>query len=536
MPLFDDCDETRGGPLVSVDTAIPWGVDARRVQVRIYDREGEPSDWLSQRLDEQIMPAIKRLYPHHDGIDCLLNDTDIEIVPAIRDTVYFDLAIAIGLLVKWGVLPAGAVQDRVVCGEICSDGAVWSVRGGMAIADAVICDEVRELLLPHENARQATLAGDVTVIPVRSLAEAIGHLSEISKIMPEPAILRSRSIDHGADYDLSSLYGQEMGKRALEVAAAGGHSMVLIGPSDSGRSALARRLPGILPPMTHAEAITVTRIHSAIGQDPPARLLSKRPFRCPNYGIDGEHMAGKLMSGGDGRLLFPGELSFAHAGVLFLNKLHEFRRCVLDLLEQPMREGRITMTYYRNPLSAASHLHLPANFMLLADMNSCFCGNLNDAHRRCNCSESKIKRYWSGAPWSMLARIDMHVQVPGMTRKWSLDKPKEGSAEVARRVATAREIQRQRYGDDCPNPINAAMGRDDAKVHCNLRDDAVELINETFGSQDIQDDSLVKVLKISRTIADLDGSHKICASHVSEAIEYRSLDEHPKTQLRGGGG
>jgi magnesium chelatase family protein len=504
-----------GEMLAKLTTATPWGVDARPVQVEVDVTNGLPQmqivglpDASVRESRERVRSAIK-----NSGFDLPPKVVVVNLAPADlrKEGNHLDLAIAVALMCALGQIPEEALERRLLCGELGLDGAVRPVRGGLAIADMAARRGMRELLLPARNAGEAAALGVLPVIPVATLAEAVEHMlgyAPVAETSPQPFVAEE---DVGSP-DLSEVRGQEAAKRALEVAAAGGHNLLFIGPPGSGKTMLARRLPGILPCLTLAEAIAVTKIHSLVAEEPPSRLYSRRPFRSPHSGVSTAGMVG------GGSIPRPGEASLAHAGVLFLDELPEFRRDTLEALRQPLEEGQVTVVRTRARLS------FPARFALLAAMNPCPCGHLGDPRYACRCSPPLVERYRSRISGPLLDRIDMHVEVPAVTLRELRGQPTERSAAVAGRVREARERQLRRLGRAHPEPINAAMGPEALRVHCQLADEARALLDRAFDRLRLSARALSRILKVARTIADLDGSDAIRSPHVGEAIQYRSLD------------
>jgi len=496
-------------------SATPWGVDARPVLVEVDAHNGLPQmqivglpDASVRESRERVRSAIK-----NSGFDLPPRVIVVNLAPADlrKEGNHLDLAIATALLSALGEIPEESLDGRLLCGELGLDGSVRPVRGGLAIADLATREGFRELILPAPNAGEAAALGTVPVIPVRTLAEAVDHLLEHRTIepgAPPPPIDDPRS----GGPDLSEVRGQEGAKRALEVAAAGGHNLLFIGPPGSGKTMLARRLPGILPPLTLAESIAVTKIHSRVAEEPPSRLIAERPFRSPHPGISTAGMVG------GGSIPRPGEASLSHAGVLFLDELPEFRRDALEALRQPLEEGRITVVRTR------ARFDFPARFALLASMNPCPCGHLGDPRHDCRCPPPLVERYRSRISGPLLDRIDLHVEVPAVSLEELRSRPGERSADVADRVLGARERQRSRFGERTSTPINAAMEPEELRLHCRLESDARKLLDTAFERLHLSARAVTRILKVARTIADLAGAEKIAPGHVGEAIQYRSLD------------
>jgi magnesium chelatase family protein len=368
------------------------------------------------------------------------------------------------------------------------------------------------VLLPTANAAEAAALGGVPAVGVSHLRQAMAHLAGEAPL-PAATPVATECDESGRTADLLDVRGQETAKRALEIAAAGGHNLLFVGPPGCGKTLLARRLPGLLPPLTREEAIEVTKVHSLAADEPPAGLLRHRPFRSPHPGVS---TAG-LVGGGVG-VPRPGEVSLAHCGVLFLDELPEFQRGALEALRQPLEEGRLTVVRSR------ARLAFPARFALLAAMNPCPCGHLGDERRECRCTPAQIERYRSRLSGPLLDRIDLHVEVAAMGLD-ELSRPGgETTATVAGRVAAARERQRQRFPPGSVTPLNAHLGPADLETHCPLEPAARRLLDAAFERLALSARALHRVLRVGRTLADLAGRESIAAPHVAEAIQYRALD------------
>ncbi|HBL31119.1 MAG TPA: ATP-dependent protease [Acidobacteria bacterium] len=501
--------------LAKTITTTPWGIEARPVQVEVDVHFGLPQTQIVGLADaavresrERVRAAIKNC-----GFDLSPMSIIINLAPADlrKEGNHLDLAIALALLAAHGEIPQEALDGRLLCGELGLDGSIRPVRGGLAIADLGRRLGVREVLLPAANAPEAAALGSVPVIGLATLAETLRHLLG-EEILP-PVLPPTGAADQGHHApDLSEVRGQETAKRALEIAAAGGHNLLFIGPPGSGKTMLARRLPGLLPPLTLAEAIEVTKIHSQASEQPPAGLIRQRPFRSPHTGIS---TAGLIGGGSSPR---PGEASLAHNGVLFLDELPEFRRDTLESLRQPLEEGHVTVVRVR------AHLRFPARFALLAAMNPCPCGHLGDPRHPCRCPPQLVERYRGRMSGPLLDRIDLHVEVPAVSLRELRSGPGEPTALVAERVAAARRLQQERFGAAASTPVNAAMGPEELRRWCIVDDAGRSLLDRSFEKLGLSARALDRILKVARTIADLGGSETLRASHVAEAIQYRSLD------------
>jgi len=501
--------------LARATAATPWGIEARPVQVEVDVHNGLPqvqivglADVAVRESRERVRAAIKNC-----GFDLAPKSIIINLAPADlrKEGNHLDLAIAAAMLAAHEQLPQEVLYGRLLCGELGLDGTIRSVRGGLAIADLGHRLGVEEVLLPAANAAEAAALGSVRVIAVRSLAEAVQHLLGLE---PLPAVQTNPfTLDFTLPGpDLSEVRGQETAKRALEVAAAGGHNLLYIGPPGSGKTMLARRLPGLLPALTLAESIEVTKIHSLVADEPPAGLLHRRPFRSPHTGIS---TAGLVGGGSAPR---PGEASLAHNGVLFLDELPEFRRDTLEALRQPLEEGHVSVVRVR------AHLQFPARFSLLAAMNPCPCGHLGDPRYDCRCPPPLVERYRARISGPLLDRIDLHVEVPAVSLRELRGQPGEPTTAVAARVAAARAIQSERFGSAATTPVNATMGPEALRRHCSVEPAGRSLLDAAFERLGLSARALDRILKVARTIADLAGSDTIRAAHLAEAIQYRSLD------------
>jgi magnesium chelatase family protein len=429
----------------------------------------------------------------------------------------FDLPIALGLLLASGQIESSRLKEYLVVGELSLDGQVRPVKGCLSMAVKAMEEGYRGILLPSENALEAAVVEGLEVIPVKTLAEAAGFLSGQLPIQPTKLNLQE-VFNNSTHYevDFAEVRGQEHAKRALLVAAAGGHNALMIGPPGGGKTMLSQRFPSVLPQLHLQEALETTKIYSVCGllnqSTSGGCLVATRPFRSPHHSISEAGLVG------GGTFPKPGEISLAHHGVLFLDELPEFNRNVLEALRQPLEAGEITIS------RASSSVTFPARIMLLAAMNPCPCGNYTHPKKRCRCTPHQIQNYLSKVSGPLLDRIDIHVEVPALEHKDLAHSPAgESSSQLREKVSRARAIQMERLKDHGLT-TNAQMSGRLLKKFCTLDAQAEELLQSAMMEMGLSARGYTKVLKLSRTIADLEGSPNIRTEHVSEAVQYRNLD------------